>query len=139
MPEKKNANAKEQLSKLEKIVRKVLRKSLKNNTLDYTVQISISSLEPTRVKYSAFISSPNKDVQPILFSYDNYEMLEAALLEAEKAYSPRTVEIAFHDSRINTYKAKTKEHEARKKQLEDPDYNPEDDDIPMEEVSVKAD
>lgn len=136
MPEKKSVNAREQLSKLEKIVKKVLRKSLKNNTLDYTVQISISSLEPTKVKYSAFISSPNKDVQPIIFSYDNFEMLQAALLEAEKAYNPRTVEIAFHDSRINTYAAKTKEHEARKKQLEDPEYDPEEDNIPMEEVSV---
>ncbi len=136
MPEKKIANAREQLSKLEKIVKKILRKSLKNNTLDYTVQISISSLEPTKVKYSAFISSPNKEVQPIIFSYDNYELLEASLLGAEKEYNPRTVEIAFHDSRINTYAAKTKEHEARKAQLEDPNYDAEEDAIPMEEVSV---
>jgi hypothetical protein len=135
MSEKKNANAREQLSKLEKTVKKILRKSLKNNTLDYTVQISISSLEPGNVKYSAFISSPNKDVQPIIFSYDNFEMLEAALLEAEKQYNPTTVEVAFHESRINTYKSKIEQHEERKKQLEDPEYK-EEDDIPMEEVGV---
>lgn len=82
------------------------------------------------------ISSPNKDVQPILFSYDTYELLEAALEEAEKQYNPKTVEIAFHDSRINTYKAKMEQHEARKKQLEDPEYDPEEDNIPMEEVKV---
>lgn len=136
MQEKKSANAREQLSKLEKIVKKILRKSLKNNTLDYTVQISISSIEPSKVKYSAFISSPNKDVQPILFSYDNFEMLEAALLEAEKQYNPTTVEIAFHDSRINTYKNKIAQHEARKKQLEDPNYK-EEDEIPLEEVTTE--
>lgn len=138
MPEKKSANAREQLSKLEKIVKKVLRKSLKNNTLDYTVQISISSLAPGQTKYSAMISSPNKDVQPILFSYDSYEMLEAALVEAQTAYNPRTVEIAFHNSRINSYEAKMEQHKERIKQLEDPEYDPEaeGDDIPLEEVKV---
>lgn len=135
MPEKKSANAREQLSKLEKTVKRILRKSLKNNTLDYTVQISISSLEQSKVKYSAYISSPNKDVQPILFSYDTFELLEAALLEAEKQYTPKTVEIAFHKSRINTYTDKMGQHQARIDQLEDPEYDSEDE-IPMEEVEA---
>jgi chromosome segregation ATPase len=82
------------------------------------------------------ISSPNKEVQPILLSYDNFAMLESALKEAEKEYKPRSVEIAFHESRINTFKSKIQQHEARKAQLEDPDYN-EEDDIPMEEVEAQ--
>lgn len=114
-----------------------MRKSLKDNTLDYTVQYSVSSLDPGKIKYAAMISSPNKEVQPILFSFDSNEMLEQALLEAEKEYSPQKVEIAFHESRINTYKSKIEQHEARKAELEDPNYNAEDD-IPMEEVSVES-
>lgn len=134
MPQANNS-ASAQLLTLEKLVKRIIRKSLKNNTLDYTVQISVSTLEPGKVKYSAMISSPNKDVQPILLSYDNYATLEAALKEAEKEYNPRTVEIAFHESRINTFKSKIEQHEARKKQLEDPEYDP-DEDITMEEVEA---
>ena len=136
MSEKKNANAREQLSKLEKLVKRVIRKSLKNNTLDYTVQISISSLSPSTVKYSAFIRSPEKGVQPIIFSFDSFDILVKPLEESEKSFNETKVEIAFHEDRINTYKAKIEQHEARKKQLEDPEYNTEDD-IPMEEVGVE--
>lgn len=124
---------KEQLLKLEKLVKKVIRKSLKNNTLDYTVQFSVSSLEPGKVKYSSMISSPGNQVQPILFTFDSFNLLEAALKEAEKEYNPTSVELAFHESRINTFKAKIEQHEARVKQLEDPEYKAEDD-IPMEQV-----
>lgn len=132
-----NKSAAGQLPKLEKIVGRIIRKSLKNNTLDYTVQISISSTEPRKVKYSAYISSPNKEVHPILFSYDTFEMLEAALLEAEKQYNPKTVEIAFLDSRINTYESKIEQSKARKKQLEDPDYKPEDDNIEDDTIEME--
>lgn len=135
MPQQNNS-ATEQLLKLEKLVKRIIRKSLKNNTLDYTVQYSVSSLEPEKVKYSAMISSPNKEVQPILFSFDQYSILEAALKEAEKSYNPTSVEIAFHDSRINSYKAKIEQHETRKQQLEDPEYDSEND-IPMEEVEAE--
>lgn len=132
---KANSNEREKLLTLEKLVKKVIRKSLKNNTLDYTVQISVSSLEPAKVKYSAMISSPANGVQPVLLTYDAYEKLEEALKVAETTYNARNVEIAFHENRINTYKSKVAAHEARKAQLEDPSYN-EEDDVEMEEVAT---
>jgi len=123
------------LQTLEKIVKKILRKSLKDNTLDYTVQITTSSLEPGKIKYAAQISAPAKGVQPITFIYDNYEMLKASLEESEKELSKKKVEITFHQSRINSYNNKVKQHEERMKQLEDPEYE-EDEDIPMEEITL---
>jgi len=134
MPKASN-NVKEQLQTLEKIVKKILRKSLKDNTLDYTVQITTSSLEPGKIKYAAQISAPAKGVQPITFIYDNYEMLKASLEESEKELSKKKVEITFHQSRINSYNNKVKQHEERMKQLEDPEYE-EDEDIPMEEITL---
>lgn len=128
-----------QLAKLEKLVQRIIRKSLKNNTLQYTVQISRSSEAPNGLKYSSYISSPSKGVQPIIFSFDTYELLEAALKQAEKDYNPKTVEIAFHEDRINTYDAMKKQHQDRVDQLNDPNFVEDEDpdadlDIPMEEV-----
>lgn len=132
MPLQKNS-AREQLLKLEKLVKRVIRKSLKNNTLDYTVQITTSSLEPGKVKYAAHISSPANSVQPITMVYDTFDLLLAALEEAEKQFNPRMVEIAFHNSRMNSYKSKIQQHEHRVNTLEHPDYDPEIDGIPEKE------
>lgn len=129
-----NNSAKEQLLKLEKITKKIIRKSLKDNTLDYTVQITVSSLNPGKLQYACQISSPAGGVQPITFIFDDYKTLESSLEEAEKELNPLKVEIAFHKNRINNYKNKTAQHEERVKQLEDPEYDPEIDNIPMEQV-----
>lgn len=135
MPQANNsANA--QLQKLEKLVKRIIRKSLKDNTLQWTVQISRSSEAPNGAKYSAYISAPKKGVQPIIYSFDTYEMLEAALLQSEKELDTKAVEIAWHEDRINTYDAQKKQHQDRIDQLNDPDYVEEvdDDDIEMEDV-----
>ncbi len=131
---KANSNKKENLQELEKLVRRVIRKSLKNNTLDYTVQFTISNLEPGKVKYAAMITSPANGVQPITFIFDSYKTLEASLREAEKELNPQKVEVAFHENRINSYKNKITQHEERVKVLKDPKYVPEDDEIEMEAV-----
>lgn len=126
-----------QLLKLEKLAKKIIRKSLKNNTLDYTVQFSVSSLEPNKVKYSAMISSPNKEVQPILFSFDSLALLEGALETAAKNYNQRAIEIAWNESRMNTHAAKAEAHKKRKEQLEDPNFD-DDEDIVLEEALIEA-
>lgn len=122
------------MQKLEKLVGRVIRKSLKNNTLDYTVQFTVSSLDPGKVQYAALITSPANGIQPITFIYDSYELLEAALKESENELNPQKVELAFHQNRINSYKNKIDQHEERVKKIEDPNYKPEDDNIEMEEV-----
>jgi hypothetical protein len=134
MPSNKKTTAAEQLSELERITKKVIRKSLKNNTLDYTVQITMSSLEPGKIKYACQITSPAQGVQPITFIFDSYELLEASLREAENELNPRKVEITFHQNRVNTLRSKADQHEARAKQLEDPEYVDEEE-VPMEAVS----
>lgn len=120
-----NNSAREQLLKLEKLVKKVIRKSLKNNTLEYTVQITTSSLEPGKLKYAAHISSPAAGVQPVTMVFDNYALLEAALEEAVTEFNPQKVELAFHESRVNSYKNKIAQHEQRMDVLQHPDYDPE--------------
>lgn len=138
MPQPNNS-VKEQLAKLEKLAARIIRKSLKDNTLDYTVQITMSSLEPGKLKYACQISSPANGVQPITFIFDSYKLLEESLKEAEKELNRPKVELAFHQNRVNTFKNKIEQHEARIKVLEDPNYKEEDDEenIPMEEIGAE--
>lgn len=136
MPKAPNS-VKEQLLTLEKHVKKILRKSLKNNTLDYTVQFSVSNVDaPGKVKYAAMISSPAKGVQPITFMADSYEELEAILKEGQNGINKKEVELTFHQARINSYESRIAQHKERMEKLNDPDYNEEDEEIEMEEVGV---
>ncbi len=122
------------MRKLEKLAKKVIRKSLKDNTLDYTIQFTMSSLEPGKVKYACQITSPSQGVQPITFIFESYKDLEASLMEAETQLNPKEVEKAFHQSRINTMKNSIQQHEARIVII-DSGEDEDDEDIPMEEVS----
>lgn len=130
---KETNSANENLHELAKLIKKVVRKSLKDNTLDWVVQKTISSMEPNNVKYAAQISSPSVGVQPIIFTFDTFNDLKNALIESETDLDKEKVEIVFHQSRINTYKNKIEAHEARIKAIENGETD-EDDDIELEEV-----
>lgn len=133
MPQQNN-NVKDQLLELEKLAKRVIRKSLKDNTLDYTVQMTMSSLEPGKVKYAAQISSPAKGVQPITFIFDTYEDLKSSLTEAEKEIDKDKVELIFHQSRVNSLETKIQAHKERIVQIEAGEVEEDEDNIPMEEV-----
>lgn len=132
MPKEVNT-AREQLRVLQKTIKKIIRKSLKDNTLDYTVQISMSSLEPDQIKYAAQISSPAKGVQPITFSFNTFKDLEAALEKSVDEINREQVELVFHENMVNSLENRIEAHKSRIKQIEDGEFES-DDDIPMEEV-----
>lgn len=96
----------------------------------------MSSLEPSILKYACQITSPASGVQPITFICNSFSELEASLELAAKELNPLKVELTFHENRINTFKNKIDQHQARVDQLNDPNYKPEDD-IPMEEVGAE--
>lgn len=126
----------ENLHELEKLVKKILRKSLKDNTLDYTCQFTISSMEPGKVKYATQISSPANGVQPITYIFDNFNDLRNALIASEKEIDKKAIELVFHQSRINTYENKIQAHKARIVQIEAGEIEEEDDGIEMEELGA---
>jgi len=125
----------ENVQELEKIVRKVIRLAFKDNTLDYTVQISSSSLEPRKVKYGFMINGLKKEIQPIAMSFYSFEECKAVLEGLLKNVNPVETEKMFHQGRINVYKNAITSHEDRLKYIEEhPDETEEDAAIPMEEV-----
>lgn len=132
MPKELNT-AKEQLRVLQKTIKKIIRKSLKDNTLDYTVQISMSSIEPDQVKYAAQISSPAKGVQPITFTFNTFKELQAALEASVDEIDREKVERVFHENMVNSLTNRIEAHKARIKQIDDGEFEV-DEDIPLEEV-----
>lgn len=104
--------------KSEKIIKKIIRNIFKDSTLDYTVQVSVSSIEPGKLKYSALISSPSRHVQEVPFRFDSMKELVSALEAALKEFKYDDIEKAEVQSRINVYKNKVKELEEYYEQIE---------------------
>lgn len=126
-------NTTEDLLKLEKVVRKIINKSLKDRTLDYTVQFSVSSLEPKKVKYAFMINGTKNEVRIEPQAHDSFATTLAIAEGMVDSIDPVEVERTFHTSRINTYNTAIKQHEGRLKWLEKhPDGDP--DDVEMEKV-----
>lgn len=123
----------ENIIELEKLVKKVIRLAFKDNTLDYTVQIAATSLEPGKVKYGFMINGLKKEIQPIAMSYYSYEECKAVLEGLLKEVNPEELEKSFHQGRINVYKNAISSHEDRLKQIEENGLE-EDDGIEMERV-----
>lgn len=123
----------ESVIELEKLVRKVIRLAFKDNTLDYTVQIATTSLEPGKVKYGFMINGLKKEIQPIAMSFYSFEECIAVLEGLLKNVDTVEVEKMFHQGRINVYTNAISSHKERLDEIEKNGVE-EDDGIVMEEV-----
>lgn len=127
-------NVNDNILVLEKLVKKLIRVGFKDNTLDYTVQIAVTSIEPGVIKYGFMINGLKKEIQPIAMSYESFAACKAVLEGMLKEINPVEVEKNFHIGRINVYKNGISSHEDRLKWLDEhPDGEPEDE-IEMEAV-----
>lgn len=123
----------ENVQELEKLVKKVIRLAFKDNTLDYTIQIASTSLEPGVVKYGFMINGLKKEIQPIAMSFDTYAECKAVLEGLLEEVNTEKLERLFHEGRINVYKNAISSHEERLKQIDEEGVE-EDDGIEMERV-----
>ena len=106
------------LKEAAKLVKKITRNVFRNSNLDFAVQFSISSLEPGKIKYSALISSPSRDIQEIPFRFNSYNELKAALEASLKNFKYEDIEKTEVQSRINVYKSKVEQLEEYLKEIE---------------------
>lgn len=93
----------------EKIIKKIIRNVFRDSQLDYTVQVSTSSVEPGKVKYSALITSPSRHVQEIPFRFNSFNELKTALETALKEFKYEDIEKAEVQSRIAVYENKAQQ------------------------------
>lgn len=129
----RQVNNAEDIAVLEKLVKKLIRTGFKDNTLDYTVQIAISSLEPGKVKYGFMVNGLKKEIDMFAHSFYTFREAKAVLEGMIKEINPLEVEKTFHKGRINVYKSAITSHEGRLETISDPNYKP-DEDIEMEQV-----
>ena len=102
---------------LRKLVNQIL-KNLNRNDLDWTVQVSISSLESRGLTYSCQIQSPSNALQPVTFIKKSYKELKEALEVAAKELNTDQVSLAYNNAEIKRSKEKLDYHKKEAKALE---------------------
>ena len=103
---------KELRSKVQKILR-----NIKNANCDWTLQISLNSTEPNKVKYCCMIHIPTEGIAPITWVCDSFEELEQGLDKAVKELNADMVQIAWHQAELKKVENMKKYHEDSIKQI----------------------
>jgi len=113
------AETKAELQKAEKAMVK-LRNKVKRADLDYTVQVSINSTEPTVVHYAAQMTAPANGLAPITFVCNTLDELVAKIKEAQDELNYDNIEKAYHQAQIEACHRTIQGHEDRIKELDNP-------------------
>lgn len=86
---------------------------------DYVVQISISSVDPSTVKYAASLTAPANGLQPVAFIADSAQDLVKQIKAFTKSVDYKMVELAYHKAQIESCYRTIRGHEDRIKELEE--------------------
>ena len=100
------------------LVNKIV-KNFKRNDLDWTVQLSVSSIHPDKVSYCAQIEAPANGLQPLTWVKGSWKELEDALKLGEKSLNQDEVDKAYYKSEIERAKQKQQFFEEKLKELEE--------------------
>lgn len=106
-----------ELKKARMLVNKIV-KNLGRADIDWTIQVSISSVHPEKLAYCAQIEAPANGLAPITWVKDSWAELEEALKKAEKDLDPEAVEKAYLASEIKRAEEKKKFFEEKLMELE---------------------
>ena len=106
--------------------------NLHRSDLDYTVQSSVSSTDPTVIRYALQITAPANGLAPITFIGDTADELLEKIKVAVKKINYKAVEIAYHKAQIEACKRTILGHEERIKEVEEED----EDEIELEPVNT---
>lgn len=117
-----------------------LRNKLKRVDLNYTIQVSVNSTQPTKLSYAAQMSPPAEGLAPVTFIADSGEELIAKIKEATKHINYGEVEKAYHKAQIEACKRTIEIHEDRLKGIDEEEGATEEGtDAPEDKTSVQAD
>lgn len=108
-----NKDFKQAILLINKIIKKIGRADI-----DWTIQVSTSSIHPERLVYCAQIESPANGLAPLTWVKNNWKELVEALEQAEKDLDQETVEKAYYASEIKRAEEKKKFFEEKLMELE---------------------
>ena len=105
-------NIKQTILKAEKLAIK-LKKKLKRNDLDFSIQVSLSSADPGKIYYALQLTPVADGVAPMTFiKSDPDKLIEAIEAQLEKV-DTAAVEVAYHEGQINHAKRTITFHQER--------------------------
>lgn len=100
-----------------------LRNKLKRVDLNYTVQVSVNSTQPTKISYAAQMSPPAEGLAPVTFIADTGDELIEKIKEATKHIDYGEVEKAYHQAQIQACERTIEVHKQRLTDI-DAEQNP---------------
>lgn len=99
------------------LVNKIVKKFGRND-LDWTIQISVSSIHPDKLSYCAQIEAPANGLQPLTWVKSSWKELKEALELSEKGLDQDAVDKAYYESEIQRAEQKKQFFEEKLKELE---------------------
>jgi hypothetical protein len=97
-----------------------LRNKVGRSDLDYTVQVSISSTDPTVLSYAAQMTAPANGLAPVTFIEKTPEELIKKIREATKHINYDEIEKAYHKAQIEACHRTIQGHQDRITELDPP-------------------
>lgn len=88
-----------------------IKKNIKRADLDWTVQISVNSIDSSQVYYSAQLDAPANGLQPMTWVCKSPEELIEKLKISEKNVDAKEVQKAWHKAEIQRAEALKRYHE----------------------------
>lgn len=110
---------KKDLQKMERAIVR-LRNKQNRSDLDYTVQISISSVDPGIVRFAAQLTAPAQGLQPVTFIGDSAVEITEQIKEYTKTFDDKKIEKAYHAAQIKACNRTIKFHEERIDAIDNP-------------------
>lgn len=108
---------KKSLLEAEKLVQKI-KKKVKRNDLDYTIQYVMDSTNPSVLKYALRITPINEALGPITIVADTgKELLEKLQYRLDNGLEENELQIAYHESMVKNLENTIKFHKERAEAL----------------------
>lgn len=105
------------LLQAEKLVQKI-KKKVKRNDLDYTIQAVIDSTNPSVVKYAVRITPINEATGPLVFVADSVKELQEKLqYRLDNGLDETELQINYHESMVKNIENTLEFHRSRAEEL----------------------
>lgn len=106
-----------QFAKAEKFVNKII-KQMKRSDIDWTIQVSKTSIEPETFKYCCQIEAPAEGLQPLTYVKNSWEELLEALEESAKVIDYNMIQKTWHEGQIIKHNKMIEYHKESIEKLE---------------------
>lgn len=114
------------LLEAEKLVQKI-KKKVKRNDLDYTIQAVLDSTAPGVVRYAVRVTPINEAVAPMVFVGDTIQELHDKIkFRLDNGLDEKEIELNYHESMIKNIEKTIEFHKARVEELKEEDEQDED-------------